>query len=174
MSCPSTGLYEFGPFQVDLRQRVFMRDGQVLPLAPKTFDLLLVLVQSPARAFSKQELMNALWPDTFVEEANLSFQVSVLRKNLGEEGARWIETVPKYGYRFTANVRPTGGAGSLPAEPLSARDEPVSVEFGDFLWIAESASCGAATVHRCRWPRRRLTRCRTWSSTPEPCSARTN
>ena len=84
-----------------------------MPLAPKTFDLLVLLVQSDGRAMSKQELMAALWPDTFVEEANLSFQISTLRKALGENGSRWIQTLPKHGYRFVATVRD----GQAEAEP---------------------------------------------------------
>ncbi|CAN5896811.1 winged helix-turn-helix domain-containing protein [soil metagenome] len=91
----------------------------MLPLAPKTFDLLVLLVQSPGRAFSKQELMNALWPDTFVEEANLSFQISVLRKALGQDWARLVETVPKHGYRFSADVRQTVQPGTSPPDPPS-------------------------------------------------------
>ena len=97
--------YEFGPFRMDVERRVFTRDGQVIPLAPKTFDLLVILVQSDGHAVSKRELMTALWPDTIVEEANLSFQISTLRKALGESGSRWIETLPKHGYRFAATVR---------------------------------------------------------------------
>src|SRR6476660_8273825 len=128
MSRASIGLYEFGPFRLDLERRLFTRHHQVVPLAPKTFDLLVLLVQSPGRAFSKQELMNALWADTFVEEANLSFQISVLRKALGEDGARWVETVPKHGYRFSADVRATVASGKSSAEPLSsAKNEPPSV-----------------------------------------------
>ena len=105
MSILPSGLYEFGPFRLDVDQRVFARSGQVLPLAPKTFDLLVLLLQRPGHAFSKQELMSALWPDTFVEEANLSFQISTLRKALGDGAARWIETLPKHGYRFSQDVR---------------------------------------------------------------------
>jgi len=127
MSRATMAVYEFGPFRLDLERRVFTRDDQVLPLAPKTFDLLLLLVQSPGRAFSKQQLMAALWPDTFVEEANLSFQISALRKTLGEDGGRWIETVPKYGYRFTADVRGAAPAADLSAEPSGANDEARSV-----------------------------------------------
>ena len=128
MSRAITGLYEFGPFRLDLDRRVLTREHQVLSLPPKTFDLLVLLVQSPGRAFSKQELMNALWPDTFVEEANLSFQVSVLRKALGDDGARWVETVPKHGYRFGAAVRGTMPSGKSSAEPsASAKSEPSSV-----------------------------------------------
>ena len=128
MSRAITGLYEFGPFRLDLDRRVLTREHQALSLPPKTFDLLVLLVQSPGRAFSKQELMNALWPDTFVEEANLSFQVSVLRKALGDDGARWVETVPKHGYRFGAEVRGTMPSGKSSAEPSgSAKSEPSSV-----------------------------------------------
>src|SRR5206468_2984437 len=76
-------------------------------LPPKSFDLLLLLVESGGRALSKGELMRTLWPDTFVEEANLSFQVSVLRKILGDDGPKWIETVPKHGYRFAGPTVPT-------------------------------------------------------------------
>ena len=126
MSRPSSELYEFGRFRVDLERRVFMREHQVVPLAPKTFDLLVLLVQRPGHAFSKLELMNALWPNTFIEEANLSFQISVLRKALGEEGARGVETVPKHGYRFAAEVRaalaePSGGRTSEAASVMPGR-----------------------------------------------------
>jgi len=104
MSLISGDVYEFGPYRLDVTQRVFTRDGTVVPLPPKTFEFLLLLVKSPGRAFSKQELMTTLWPETFVEEANLSFQTSVLRKALGG-GAHWLETIPKHGYRFAADVR---------------------------------------------------------------------
>ena len=105
MALISGDIYQFGPCRLDVTQRLFMREGTVVPLAPKTFELLLLLVKTPGRAFSKQELMTALWPETFVEEANLSYQTSVLRKALGDGGAHWLETIPKHGYRFTADVR---------------------------------------------------------------------
>ena len=89
-----TGSYQFGSYQVDAAKRLLTRGGEVVTLAPKTFDLLLLLAESQGRVLSKQELMKALWPDTFVEEANLSFQMSTLRKALGEAGTPWIETVP--------------------------------------------------------------------------------
>ncbi len=150
MSRASIGLYEFGPFRLDLERRVFTREHQVVPLAPKTFDLLVLLVQSPGRAFSKQELMNALWPDTFVEEANLSFQISVLRKALGEDGARWVETVPKHGYRFGAEVRATMPSAELSAEPVSsATKEPSSVMPGrgtKKAWLAGATVTAALLV----------------------------
>jgi Tol biopolymer transport system component/DNA-binding winged helix-turn-helix (wHTH) protein len=104
MSSAERNLYEFGAYRLDVAQRVFTREGRCVSLPPKSFELLLLFVQSPGRAFSKRELMTALWPDTFVEEANLSFQISVLRKAF-ERDAGLIETVPKHGYRFAADVR---------------------------------------------------------------------
>src|SRR5438874_12243948 len=80
MSNQADGLYEFGPFRLDISKRLLTRDGEAVTLAPKTYELLLLLVQSDGRALSKQDLMSALWPDTFVEEANLSLQITSLRK----------------------------------------------------------------------------------------------
>lgn len=97
-------VYEFGPYRLDAAKRLLLYEGKSLTLAPKTFDLLHLLVQSQGRVLTKKELMSALWPDSFVEEANLAFQVSALRKVLGAKGAEWIETLPRYGYRFSAPV----------------------------------------------------------------------
>ena len=108
-------VYEFGSFRLDTAKRLLTREGVHLTLPPKTFDLLLLLVESRGRVFAKKELMAALWPDTFVEDANLSFQVSALRKVLGVDGAEWIETLPRYGYRFAGDVLEVN-AGP-PAEP---------------------------------------------------------
>jgi Tol biopolymer transport system component/DNA-binding winged helix-turn-helix (wHTH) protein len=105
MSDPSAGLYTFGCYQLDATSRVLTRSGAVVTLAPKTFDLLVLMAESGGRLLSKRELMEALWPNTFVEETNLSFQISTLRKTLGEEGIQWIETVPKHGYRFATEVK---------------------------------------------------------------------
>jgi Tol biopolymer transport system component len=93
-------------------------------LAPKTFDLLLLLASNAGRTVSKQELMSALWPDTFVEDTNLSFQVSTLRRALGEAGAEWIEAVPKHGYRFAAVVAVNPPPATLPGSPTAALAGP--------------------------------------------------
>ena len=98
-------LYNFGSYSIDLRSRTLRRSHDIVTLAPKTFDLLTLLVKSNGHLLSKSELMASLWPETFVEEANLSFQISALRKFLGEEGTEWIETVPKHGYRFKVEVK---------------------------------------------------------------------
>jgi Tol biopolymer transport system component/DNA-binding winged helix-turn-helix (wHTH) protein len=97
--------YEFGDHRLDPLTRVLSQGGRPIPLAPKAFDLLMLLVEGRGRVLERDELIRELWPDTVVEEANLTFQVSTLRKALGEDGPRWIETVPKHGYRFTARVR---------------------------------------------------------------------
>ena len=99
--------YEFGPFRLNAEERLLRRNGETISLPPKTLDLLVVLVESRGRLLEKGELMKRLWPDSFVEEANLSHHVFTLRKALndGENGATYIETVPKHGYRFIGDVK---------------------------------------------------------------------
>ncbi|MGE0882810.1 MAG: winged helix-turn-helix domain-containing protein [Blastocatellales bacterium] len=100
-------LYEFGPFRLDVAERLLLRQGKVVPLTPKAFDLLLALLQQSGRLVEKGALLKAVWPDTFVEENNLADNISRLRKALGEgeNGQKFIETVPKRGYRFVAEVK---------------------------------------------------------------------
>ena len=98
--------YEFGPYLLDPGEHALLRGAQIVPLTPKAFDLLLVLVERQGRLVEKDELLKVVWPDSFVEEANLSYTVSAIRKALGdgEEGQKYIATVPKRGYRFVAPV----------------------------------------------------------------------
>jgi len=100
-------IYEFGAFLLDPDERLLLRNGQPVPLTPKAFDLLVYLVQRQGKLVQKVALMAALWPDTSVEEANLAFQISALRKALGDgaEGEALIQTVPTRGYRFVGSVR---------------------------------------------------------------------
>lgn len=99
-------LYEFGPFRIDPQKQLLLRDGELIGLAPKAFQLLLVLVRRGNQVVSKDELMKAVWPDTFVEETNLTRNIFNLRKALGEtEIDRFIVTVPGLGYRFATAVR---------------------------------------------------------------------
>jgi DNA-binding winged helix-turn-helix (wHTH) protein len=100
-------LYEFGSFVLDPDERLLQHDGKPVSLTPKVFDLLLVLIENKGHLLEKEDLMRALWQDSFVEEGNLSFNISTLRKALGEnpKERQYIETVPKRGYRFVANVR---------------------------------------------------------------------
>src|SRR5215475_13397829 len=107
MSLHTKHIYEFGPFRLDAGERLLLRDGESVPLTPKSFDLLVALVERHGRLLEKDELLKLVWPDTFVEEANLSYNSSLIRKALGdgENGQRYIETVPKRGYRFVVGVR---------------------------------------------------------------------
>jgi Tol biopolymer transport system component/DNA-binding winged helix-turn-helix (wHTH) protein len=100
-------LYAFGPFSLDPAKRLLKNQGEVVPLNSKALDLLLVLIEESGRVVEKNELMKRLWPDSFVEEGNLSVQVSALRKALGEtpNDHRYIVTIPGRGYRFAEPVR---------------------------------------------------------------------
>jgi DNA-binding winged helix-turn-helix (wHTH) protein/tetratricopeptide (TPR) repeat protein len=99
-------LYEFGPFRVDVEREILLRSDEVVSVTPKTFQMLLVLLRHGAAGVSKDELMKEVWPDTFVEEANLSRTIFMLRKALGEspKDHRYIVTVPGRGYRLAADV----------------------------------------------------------------------
>jgi serine/threonine-protein kinase len=99
-------IYEFGKFRLDPAERLLLREGQPVALTPKAFDLLVYLVQHHHKLAEKQALMSALWPDTIVEETNLAYTVSALRKALadGRDDGKFIETVPTRGYRFVAAV----------------------------------------------------------------------
>ena len=96
----------FGPFTVDPMRRRLLRDGESVPITPRAFDTLLVLMDGRGRVVEKDELMRVLWPDTVVEEINLNVQISTLRKALGEQpnDHRYIVTVPRRGYAFVAEV----------------------------------------------------------------------
>lgn len=126
-------MYQFGPFRIDQRERLLRRGREVVPLPPKAVDLLLALLDQPGRAVTKDELLQRVWPGTFVEEGSLAQSVSLLRKALGDgEGSRFIETIPRRGYRFAAAVahqseesRPPHAIAVLPLANLSddvARD----------------------------------------------------
>jgi DNA-binding winged helix-turn-helix (wHTH) protein/pimeloyl-ACP methyl ester carboxylesterase len=116
------GAYRFGPFRLDVRERRLSRGGEVIPLRGKVFDTLTVLVENAGRLVTKQELLDAVWPETTVEENNLNHNVSVLRKALGEKatGQQYIETVPKVGYRFATPVEGAGSHAGV-ASPTGAK-----------------------------------------------------
>ena len=99
-------MYEFGKFRCDPREHLLLCGDKPVSLSPKSFEILVALIQSNGRLLTKEELMEQVWPDSFVEEANLTVNISALRKVLGEAsgGQQYIETVPKRGYRFVAPV----------------------------------------------------------------------
>ena len=98
-------LYEFGPFRVDPEKQTLLRNGKSVPLTPKSLQLLLVLVRRSNEVVTKEELMRSVWPNTFVEEANLSRNIFMLRKALGDNSEdRYVVTVPGIGYRLAENA----------------------------------------------------------------------
>jgi DNA-binding winged helix-turn-helix (wHTH) protein len=99
-----TVIYRFGRFQMNVGEGVLLREGEIVPLTPKIFEMLLLLVQNNGRMLSKDEIMETVWADSFVEETNLTSNISRLRKILHAGGEILIETFPKRGYRFRGEV----------------------------------------------------------------------
>jgi DNA-binding winged helix-turn-helix (wHTH) protein/Tol biopolymer transport system component len=118
-ACDPVRFYEFDRFRIDTKRRLLMRDGAPVAIKARALDTLVLLVQHAGRLLEKEELMNRLWPDTAVEEANLTQNVFEVRKALGEVPGeqRFIATVARRGYRFVAEVRAIG-------DEASARDDP--------------------------------------------------
>jgi Tol biopolymer transport system component/DNA-binding winged helix-turn-helix (wHTH) protein len=147
--------YEFGPFKVDERERRLSRDGAEVvirengkdeKLPPKTFDLLLTLLKHDGRIVRREELLERLWPGTFVEDNRLSDNISTLRKFLGDtsRNSKFIETVPKHGYRFVAEVREVSeGFVGLVEE---TRSQVVIEEFLDDATTSDTALVRAETA----------------------------
>ena len=106
----ANSVYEFGPFRLEVREHRLSRDDRSLPLTGKAFNTLRVLVERHGELVSKQDLMDAVWPETTVEENNLDRNISAVRKVLGDQanGQTFIETVPRVGYRFVAPVTQSG------------------------------------------------------------------
>ena len=111
MSRPSKRFYIFDGFRLDAAERLLFRGDREVTLTPKVFDTLLVLLENSSHVLTKKELMEQVWPDSFVEENNLAQNISILRKALGEgkTGEHYIQTVPKRGYRFVGDVSTSGG-----------------------------------------------------------------
>jgi len=149
MPLETKALYEFGKFRCDPREHLLLREGKPVSVSPKSFEILVALIQNNGRLLTKDELMQQVWPDSFVEEANLTVNISALRKVLGETpgGQRYIETVPKRGYRFVAPVteHQNDGKPSPPMQPSGVEQEepllpvaPASTSRARFLrwWLA--------------------------------------
>lgn len=140
MSLQTKHIYEFGPFRLDAAEHLLLRDGEAVPLTPKALDLLLALVERHGHLLEKDELLKKVWPDTYVEEANLASNISQLRKALGdgENGQRYIETVPKRGYRFVAVVRESL-LDSRTGEVAAHKIKVAAARFVARRWIAVAA-----------------------------------
>src|SRR3984885_6405658 len=134
-------LYEFGPFRVDPARETLLKEGVSVPLTPKTFQILLVLVRNGKEIVTKDDLMKTVWPDTFVEEANLSRNIFMLRKALGEtaQDHRYIVTVPGRGYRLAENVHLVPGQEFAIAAASHSRVQSEVKETKPWKWIALAA-----------------------------------
>src|SRR5215467_11126691 len=134
MSKETGCLYKFGGFELDPAQRLLVREGRIVQLTPKAVDLLLVLVESHGRVISKEDLLQRVWPDSFVEEANLSHNIYKLREALGDDSGdtQFIETLPRRGYRFVAQVEEIhSGPGDLVVEEHSRAHIVIEEETAD-------------------------------------------
>ncbi len=137
--------YAFGPFELHADDRLLTHHGEIVPLTPKALDTLLILVERKGHVVSKDELLERVWPDSFVEQNNLAQNISALRKALGEKegGPRYIDTVPKRGYRFIAPV--TERIGTSPAAAPASTVPPPGAPVGTPAATSMSAP-GAATA----------------------------
>jgi pimeloyl-ACP methyl ester carboxylesterase/DNA-binding winged helix-turn-helix (wHTH) protein len=117
-------VYEFGAFRLEIAERRLLCKGRPVPLTTKVFDTLRVLLERSGRLLTKDELMQSIWPDSVVEENNLNHNISVLRRALGEQatGQSYIQTVPRVGYRFVADVKQSAPTAAIqaPALPVAA------------------------------------------------------
>src|SRR5215203_1692367 len=123
MSLPFKQLYEFGEFCLDAREKILTRSGEPVEITPKGFELLSLFVENPGRLLNKDELMDKIWTDSFVEESNLTFNIRQLRVTLGDDAhdPKYIKTVRRHGYRFIAAVRQISGENTRrrgAAEPI--------------------------------------------------------
>jgi serine/threonine-protein kinase len=150
--------YEFGPYRFDPRKHVLWRGSDLVRLPPKAADILLALLEQHGDVVSKEELLRRVWPETFVEEANLSVNVSALRKALGDQpdGQPWIETVPRRGYRFAMKpaVAPRPAPPAVAVLPFRVMgpdpiEEYLAVGMTDAL-IARLARSGSLLVRPTR------------------------
>src|SRR6266568_4879374 len=120
MSSLTSNLYSFGEFRVDTQSRVLRRGEEPIALTPKAFEVLLLLIQHSGEVVNKDELMQTVWPDSFVEESNLTQTVFMLRKALGETPEqRYILTIQGRGYRFAAEVKEVSGSVGLAPDTLA-------------------------------------------------------
>src|SRR5262245_22771695 len=148
MSEPVKPYYEFDSFRLDPAERLLRRDGAPVQLTPKMFDILLFLVERSGQLVSKDELMRAIWPDTFVEDANLTVNISSLRKALGDtgNGHQYIETVQRRGYRFGVEVKERGGAELKTVESARQQEQLVRPQAGGKKISARKLALGAIAI----------------------------
>lgn len=132
MSIAVKQIYRFEDFRLDASNKLLLRGMETVPIPPKVFDLLRILVERSGTVVEKEELMNLLWPDTIVEENNLTVSMSVLRKVLGDgkDGVKFIETIPRRGYRFVARVEE-----ALSSPPENSRETSFLIPADEFALL---------------------------------------
>lgn len=178
MQLKSNDLYDFDNFRFDVKEKVLSRNGVAIPIAPKVFTTLKILISNAGHLLEKQELMEAIWPNQFVEESNLTYNIKMLRKALGDAAAqpRFIETVPRSGYRFIAKIKERNAEYAsaelslLPGQRDSSRNRywmfaGIATIFililGGGSWIAReslfAAGYGPTTVSEAVFDAKRLT-----------------
>jgi TolB-like protein/DNA-binding winged helix-turn-helix (wHTH) protein/Tfp pilus assembly protein PilF len=143
MALKAKAIFEFGAFRLDPTERLLLRGKVPVQLSPKVFDALVVMVASRGRLLGKDELLRTVWPDSFVEESNLALYVSILRKALqdGEDGFQYIETVPRHGYRFVAEVCEVADTSSdSSVSPVAIPGQQPTPEVGKGLGVPGPAS----------------------------------
>src|SRR5438093_3174099 len=149
-------LYEFDRFRLDPHERVLLSEGRRLRLEPKDLEILLVLVENHGHTVGKEELLEKVWPGTFVEEGNLARHISVLRQVLsqGQNGRQYIETVPKRGYRFVVPVREVdlssaqGELKEMPAARPTATFRPAATRTVAIAGVVLLLMAGLALLRR--------------------------
>src|SRR5262245_36689357 len=150
MNQPDRRFYLFDEFRVDASERLLFKENREVPLTPKVFDTLLVLLENSSHVLTKKELMQQVWPDSFVEENNLAQNISILRKALGAD--KYIQTVPKRGYRFVGDVRTTGGNDeTLVVRERTMKRIVVEREYDDDARVIDLAP--AEVTHKLPLPR---------------------
>ena len=163
MAQPDSHSYDFGRFRLKTAERILLREGELVPLTPKVFDILITLVENRGQVVAKDDLMKRVWPSTYVEEGNLTQNISLLRKALGESpgGIQFIETVPRRGYRFVADINEAWDGGHLngPAEtpavaPIAVAETAETVSHPNNSGSLPVVSIPAASSDRFAWFKR--------------------
>ena len=156
MGSERNGVVEFDSFRIELENRLLLKNGEVVALAPKTFDLLAALVQNRGTVLDKETLFRKVWPDVFVEESSLTKNISLLRRCLGDDpdGRAYIQTLPRRGYRFQASL---GQVRTRPVEDTILEEETTEVVIeseesatrfsrAKWLWGAVAVLAGAVVL----------------------------
>src|ERR1035438_5345194 len=146
--------FRFGNFRLYPTESLLLQDGNPVSLAPKAFEILLYLVQNSGHLVKRDELMQAVWPDSFVEETNLTVNISLLRKLLGgaADGQTYIATVPRKGYRFQAAVEECDESGTLAlgadgVGPSGETAQDVGAEAPESPSVSDGSLVGIATAN---------------------------